>query len=155
MSAERSQSDASGLDYHSPQRSFRKALTEPSRQGSLAIGLAAIPSGGLSPLQLFMTSPSPNVPPASSQPTPTTAPRLPKLLSKSHTSAAGLLGRTGSGGLGGSNGLAPIKPVPSVPIGDVPAKRSTHADTLGPAPAAKHTGKAETRRPTGRAISGS
>lgn len=91
-----------------------------------------------------MTTPSNNPP----------APRLPSSSKKPHTSAAGLLGRTGSGGFGGSHGLNPIKPTTAVPSADLPAKHPTHADAIGPAPAAKHTGKPETRRPTGRAISG-
>lgn len=83
------------------------------------------------------------------------APRLPKVQNKSRLNAAGLLGRTGSGGLGGTKALAPIKPAPSLPTGEVLSeKRPSHAEGGGPAPAAKHTGKAETRRPTGRAISG-
>ncbi len=101
------------------------------------------------PLQLLMTTPASNTP--SSSP----APRLPKLLNKSRVNTAGLLGRTGSGGLGGTNGLAPTKPAASFPTGEPqPEKRPTHADSTGPTPSAMHTGKPETRRPTGRAISG-
>lgn len=91
----------------------------------------------------------------------TPAPRLPKPSNKSHTSAAGLLGRTGSGaGGGGSLGLNPVKPAKAIATGETAPKHATpsHADANGPAPTpagAKHAGKPETRRPTGRAISGS
>lgn len=69
---------------------------------------------------------------------------------KSHQSAAGLLGRTGSGGLGS------VKPARSVPAaGDLPTKNTPHTARAEPVASAKHTGKPETRRPTGRAISGS
>lgn len=99
-----------------------------------------------------MTTPNNNTP------SPAPAPRLPKSSNKSHGSAAGLLGRTGSGGGGGGSlGLNSVKLAPAIPTGDALPKHATpsHADANGPAPAAKHIGKPETRRPTGRAISGS
>jgi hypothetical protein len=69
---------------------------------------------------------------------------------KSHQSAAGLLGRTG-----GSGGLGNLKPAKSVPsASDLPNKNTPHTARAEPVASAKHTGKPETRRPTGRAISG-
>jgi hypothetical protein len=76
---------------------------------------------------------------------------------KGSRGAASLLGKSGAAGLlgkGMSGGLP--KPTGGLPKGAGSlAKPSSHANEQGPPAATKHPGKPETRRPTGRAVSGS
>jgi hypothetical protein len=86
-------------------------------------------------------------------------PRINTPGNKAHRSAAGLLGRQGSGGLGiapasGAEPIAPVQSDPSKQAGHGGHTGSTSNAGPNPATAGKRSGKPETRRPTGRAISG-
>jgi|GEM_PF-5665396 len=103
-----------------------------------------------------MAKPSKNQSPAAAP-----APKLNPLTAKSHRSAGGLLGRTGGAGGGLTAPLKSGTPLPTASDTDhtkgVKPAGSGHnvpTDLGGPGGGNKHPGKPESRRPTGRAISG-